>query len=46
MEKPNFIEVETVEEANAIDLSEYYFDHFSDSRNRYIFAKRRGKSRG
>lgn len=40
MNNPNFMEVETVEEANMIDQKIYSFVKFSDSRNCYIFKKR------
>ena len=39
----NFLEIETVEDANAVNLQTYTFVKFSDSRNRYIFKKRFGK---
>ena len=41
--KSNFLERETVEEANAVDLSVYSFVKFSDTRNCYIFKKRARK---
>jgi len=41
--KPNFLERETVEEANAVDLNIYSFVKFSDTRNCYIFRKRTRK---
>ena len=41
--EPNFVEVETAEEANNIDLSIYRFERFSDTKNCYIFVKRKGK---
>ena len=37
----NFLEIETVAEANRVNLKEYYFDKFSESRGRYIFVRRR-----
>jgi len=43
MPETNFLEVETVEEANRIDLKVYSFVKFSGTRNRYIFKKRAGK---
>ena len=41
--KLNFLEKETVEEANAVDLNIYSFVKFSDTRNVYIFKKRARK---
>jgi hypothetical protein len=41
--EPNFLEIESLENANAVDLSIYSFVKFSDSRNSYIFKKRHGK---
>jgi hypothetical protein len=43
MPSPNFIEVESVEEANAINSEEYTLVHFSEKRNKFIFKKRRGR---
>jgi len=40
MEDKNFIEVESVDAANAIDMTVYSFVKFSDNRNCYIFKKR------
>jgi len=40
MEKDNFKEIESVQEANAVDLTVYSFVKFSDTRNCYIFKKR------
>lgn len=39
----NFVECNSVEEANVIDLKVYTFVKFSDTRNCYIFKKRAGK---
>lgn len=39
----NFIEVESVDEANRIDLNVYRFDRYSETKNRYIFVRRAGK---
>ena len=39
--KPNFIEVGTADEANRIDLTQYRFERYSDTRGVYIFVKRR-----
>lgn len=39
----NFIEVERLEDANAVSLEKYRFIDFSEHRNRYIFFRRRGK---
>jgi len=36
----NFVECETVEQANQVDLTKYTFVRFSDSRDKYIFKKR------
>jgi len=41
--KPNFLERETIEEANAVDLNIYSFVKFSDTRNVYIFKRRARK---
>ena len=40
MENPNFIEAQTIEEANAVNLSIYRFERFSDTKAVYIFVKR------
>ena len=39
----NFLECDSVAEANAVDLSLYRFECYSESRGVYIFIKRRGK---
>lgn len=36
----NFLEIDTVEEANKVDLTTYSFIRFSETRNKYLFAKR------
>jgi len=36
----NFLEVESVEEANAIDMTLYTFVKHSDKRDKYIFKRR------
>lgn len=36
----SILEVRSVEEANAVDLSVYRLERFSESRNCYIFVKR------
>lgn len=36
----NFLELKSVEEANAVDLDEYVFISYSESRNVYIFKIR------
>ena len=41
--KGNFLEIKTVEEANTVNLSEYTFIKYSDTRNCYIFKRRAGK---
>lgn len=38
---PTFLECRTVEEANAVDLTEYRFERYSESRDRYLFVRRR-----
>jgi len=38
---PNFIEVKTVQEANRINLNVYSFVRYSETKNCYIFKKRR-----
>tara|TARA_Y100000310_G_scaffold267782_1_gene279968 strand:+ start:6556 stop:6705 length:150 start_codon:yes stop_codon:yes gene_type:complete len=40
-EMDNFIEVTTKEEANKVDLMEYRFVVFSETRQKYIFVKRK-----
>lgn len=40
MKKPNFLEYETVEGANQVDLNIYSFVRFSEKRQCYIFKKR------
>lgn len=43
MERKDFIlECRTVEEANAVDQGLYRFERYSESRDRYIFVRRRG----
>lgn len=39
----NFLEVESNEEANKVDLEIYSFIKFSDTRNCYIFKRRARK---
>lgn len=39
----NFLEIESVEDANRVDMNKYRFERFSESRNRYLFVKRSGK---
>jgi len=39
-ELPNFIEVETEQEANAINMNIYRFETFSETKSKYIFIKR------
>lgn len=43
MSDDNFLEVERLEDANAISLENYRFIDFSEHRNKYIFFKRRKK---
>jgi len=38
-----FLERKTVEEANAVNQDVYRFERFSESRDCYIFVRRRGK---
>jgi len=40
---PNFIECETVEEANTVNLEIYRFERYSDTKGRYIFVVRQRK---
>ena len=42
MNEPNFIEVGSVEEANAVDLTKYRFERYSETKDVYIFIRRRG----
>jgi len=42
MSEPNFIECDSVEKANLVDISKYRFESYSESRGVYIFIKRRG----
>ena len=37
------LELRTREEANRVDLDVYRFDGYSESRDCYIFVRRRGK---
>lgn len=39
----NFIECESVDDANKIDMDVYCLVCYSDSKNRYIFKRRKGK---
>lgn len=41
MKDVNFIEVSNVDEANEINLDEYRFERYSDTKNVYILVKRR-----
>lgn len=43
--KSNFIEVETVEEANRISLDDYSFIKYSETKNRYLFKIRERKAK-
>ncbi len=44
MTKKEFLlEAKTIEEANKVDTDIYRFECYSDSRDRYIFVRRRGK---
>jgi len=36
-------ECESIEEANAIDLEVFRFEGYSNTRDRFIFVRRRGK---
>jgi len=40
---PQFREEKSVDAANLVDMSIYRFEGFSNSRDKYIFVKRRGK---
>jgi len=40
--KPNFLEVKDLNEANEVNMEVFRFERFSESRDRYIFVKRRG----
>lgn len=43
MERNEFIlECKTVAEANAVDQAKYRFERYSESRDCYIFIRRRG----
>jgi hypothetical protein len=43
MDSKEFIkECKTVEEANGVDQTKYRFERYSDSRDCYIFIRRRG----
>lgn len=37
----NFLELDTIEQVNKVDMRIYTFLRFSDSRSKYIFKKRR-----
>lgn len=39
-EQLTFLEKDTLDDANDVDMSVYRFERFSDSRNKYIFVKR------
>ena len=41
MKQQNFIECKSAEEANQINLDEYRFERYSNTRDVYIFVKRR-----
>ena len=41
--KPNFIEVESVEQANEIDMEVYRLVNYSDRQGKYIFCRRARK---
>ena len=41
--KMNFLEIELLEDANNVNLEVYRFERFSETRNKYLFVKRRGK---
>jgi len=41
MEKPTFVEEGDTDKANRIDLSIYRLERFSDTKNAWIFVKRR-----
>jgi len=43
VEDPNFFEARSVEEANGVDLNLYRFERYSETRDVYIFVKRRAK---
>lgn len=43
VEEPFILEVKTKEEANVVDLTKYRLEKFSESRDCYIFVRRRGK---
>ena len=36
----NFLELETAEEANKVDMNKYRFERFSEKRGMYLFVKR------
>lgn len=38
-----FLGVDTVEEANGIDMTKYRFERYSDTLKQFIFVKRQGK---
>lgn len=39
-ELPNFIECQTVDEANSIDMSEYRLERYDEKHHLYIFVRR------
>lgn len=41
--KVNFLELDSVDQANSVDLSVYRFERFSETRNKYLFVKRKEK---
>lgn len=40
--QPNFVECQSAEEANKVDLTVYRFERYSETKGVYIFVKRRG----
>ena len=41
MKDKNFLECKSVDEANEVNLDEYRFERYSDTKDVYIFVKRR-----
>jgi hypothetical protein len=42
-DKPMFLEISDTEKANKIDMTVYRLERFSDTKNAWIFVKRRSK---
>jgi len=43
MEKKQFLEIHDTEEANTVDQETYRLEKYSESRDAWLFVKRKGK---